>query len=61
MSQKLEEYNEKRNFEKSLEPEGSMEESDEILRFGFPDFITCSFLLVYYLPFYMVILFILWF
>ncbi|NLY45825.1 MAG: DNA ligase D [Tissierella sp.] len=33
MSQKLEEYNEKRNFEKSLEPEGSMEESDEILRF----------------------------
>lgn len=33
MSPKLQEYNEKRNFERSFEPEGSIEESDEDLRF----------------------------
>lgn len=33
MTTKLQEYNEKRNFHKSSEPEGSIEESDEVLRF----------------------------
>ena len=33
MDSKLQEYNEKRDFERSLEPKGSIEESDEVLRF----------------------------
>lgn len=33
MTEKLREYNQKRNFEKTFEPEGNMEYSDESLRF----------------------------
>ncbi|MDR7870438.1 MAG: DNA ligase D [Tissierellaceae bacterium] len=33
MGPKLQEYNEKRNFERSFEPEGSIEESEEVLRY----------------------------
>lgn len=33
MSAQLNEYNQKRNFEKTLEPKGKSEESDELLRF----------------------------
>ncbi len=33
MSDRLNEYNEKRNFEKTFEPEGVAQESDEVLRF----------------------------